>query len=143
MPSSRRPASLTSSSATPTGTAASAVRVDIASPGGFEYANFTDDELAAASASLSEIAATAGLNELAARFATGRRGSGGINHVLGQLRIGKPRLSAALAPRLVARLPGEVVDGATTPIIRAVLLAVDVATSMQRGHVVLTVGRDD
>ena len=37
---------------------ATLVRVDVAPPGGFEYANFTDDELAAASASLSEIAAT-------------------------------------------------------------------------------------
>jgi hypothetical protein len=117
---------------------ATLIRIDVAPPGGFEYANFTDDELAAASASLSEVAATLGPSELAARFATGRRGSGGINRVLGQLRIRKPRLSAALAPLLIVRLPDEVANGATTPIIRAVLLGIDVATSMPRGHVVLT-----
>jgi hypothetical protein len=121
---------------------AALVRVDVAPPGGFEYANFTDDELAAASTRLSEIAATLGPSELAARFATGRFGSGGINRVLGHLRIRKPRLSATLAPLLVARLPDEVANGATTPIIRAVLLTIDVATSMPRGNVVLTAGQD-
>ncbi len=110
------------------------VRVDIAPRGGFELANFSLDELAVAIAGLAGHDAAALEAQLVGAIAAGR----GIDAVLGPLRVSKPRLATALLPLLLDRLPDEVANGATTPIIRAVLTAVDVASSMPRGRVVLS-----
>jgi hypothetical protein len=108
------------------------VRVAVAPQRGFEYSNFSDEELVDGLAKAARRCVDR--STLAASIARARLRQDRFDSSCGPIHCSKPDLAHVLAPLLLARLPQ---DNDDTPIIRAVRSALDLAARMPRGSVVL------
>ena len=121
---------------------ASLVEVETWGQGSFEFAHFTDEELATALLQLHAGPQPPTLAALAARLATIRRTSGNIEEIWKRwpaTRPTKPRLAVRLWSALEARIGAAATrdDLDSIPIVRIALRAHDLARDLPRAGVVL------
>jgi hypothetical protein len=94
----------------------------------YEFANFTDEELVNALASLAcgrddaDRGSTAWRGRAATALADARAGRAKLDAVIGKMHVSKPRLAEALAPAVLRRCEQELSSGApVTPVVKLVL----------------------